>query len=70
LSRTAQRRSQIGVGLGEDRFEREKLEFHERVRRGFLELARAEPDRFRIINAAESAQAVAEAIKKIIDGLL
>jgi dTMP kinase len=70
LSRTAQRRSQIGAGQGEDRFEREKLEFHERVRTGFLELARAEPDRFRIINAAGSSQAVAEAIKNIIDEFL
>ena len=70
LFRTAQRRSQIGVESSEDRFEREKLEFHERVRKGFLELARAEPDRFRIINAAGSSEAVAEAIKNTIDELV
>ena len=67
LSRTTQRRSQIGAGQSEDRFEREELEFHERVRTGFLELARAEPARFRIINAAGSARVVAEEIKNIID---
>lgn len=67
LSRTAQRRSQTAAGQSEDRFEREKLDFHERIRAGFLELARAEPDRFRIINAAGSAQAVAEDIKNIIE---
>lgn len=67
LSRTKQRRSQTGAGQSEDRFEREELEFHERVRRGFLELARAEPIRFRIINAAAPAQAVAEEIKNIFD---
>lgn len=67
LSRTAQRRSQTGAGQGEDRFEQETLEFHERVRAGFLELARAEPDRFRIIDAAGSSRVVAEAIKNIID---
>jgi dTMP kinase len=71
LSRTAQRRSQIGAaGQSEDRFEREKLEFHERIRAGFLELARAEPGRFRIINAAGSARAVAEEIRNIIEGEL
>ena len=70
LSRTTQRRSQTAAGQSEDRFEREKLDFHERIRAGFLELARAEPDRFRIINAAGSAQAVAEDIKNIIEGEL
>jgi dTMP kinase len=70
LSRTAQRRFQMATGQSEDRFEREKLEFHERIRAGFLELARAEPDRFRIIDAAGSARAVAEEIKNIIEGEL
>jgi dTMP kinase len=66
LSRSAQR-SQMGAGQSGDRFEREKLEFHERIRAGFLELARTEPDRFRIINAAGSARAVTEEIRNIID---
>jgi dTMP kinase len=67
LSRTAQRQSQTASGRNEDRFEREKIEFHERVRAGFLELARAEPNRFRIIDAARSAKEVGQEIKKIID---
>jgi dTMP kinase len=70
LSRTAQRQSQTASGRNEDRFEREKIEFHERVRAGFLELARAEPDRFRIIDAARSAEEVGQEIKNIIDGEL
>jgi dTMP kinase len=67
LSRTAQRQSLAASGRNEDRFEREKIEFHERVRAGFLELARAEPLRFRIINAARSVEEIAEEIKNIID---
>jgi dTMP kinase len=70
LSRTAQRQSQTASGRNEDRFEREKIEFHERVRAGFLELARAQPDRFRIIDAARSAEEVGQEIKNIIDGEL
>ena len=70
LSRTAQRQSQTVSGRNEDRFEREKIEFHERVRAGFLELSRAEAHRFRIIDAARSAEEVGQEIKNIIDGEL
>jgi dTMP kinase len=51
----------------EDRFEREKLEFHENVRQGFLELARGEPARFRIIDASRSVAEVFKQIREIID---
>lgn len=51
----------------EDRFEREKLEFHEKVRQGFLELARAEPERFRVIDASRPVTQVTEQICAIID---
>jgi len=70
LSRTAQRQSQTASARNEDRFEQEKIEFHERVRAGFLELARAEPRRFRIIDAARPAEEVGQEIKNIIDGEL
>jgi dTMP kinase len=68
LSRTAQRQSQaVTTRSRQDRFEREKIEFHEKVRMGFLELARAEPERFRIIDAARSVVEVGQEIKNIID---
>lgn len=51
----------------EDRFEREDLQFHEKVRAGFLALAAAEPKRFRVIDASRSAEDVTLAIRKIID---
>jgi dTMP kinase len=37
-----------------DRFELEKADFHLRVRQRYLEFAHAEPERFRIVNAASS----------------
>ncbi len=67
LSRTAQRQSQTVSGRNEDRFEKEKIDFHERVRRGFLELARAEPQRFRIIDATRTVEEIAQDIKNIVD---
>ncbi len=38
-----------------DRLDGEALAFYERVRRGFLELARAEPERFRIVDSSGSS---------------
>jgi len=68
LGRTASRQKQLPRDEPmEDRFEREKLEFHERVRAGFLDLAQQEPDRFRIIDAARPTEDVSQAIRKIID---
>ena len=68
LSRTARRQLKVRGGEGrEDRFEREKLEFHQRVRQGFLELARAEPKRFRVIDASRPAEEVAREIQSVVD---
>jgi dTMP kinase len=71
LSRTARRQLKARAGEGrEDRFERERLEFHQRVREGFLELARAEPRRFRIIDASRPVGDVAREIQTVVDGEL
>jgi dTMP kinase len=47
---------------GEMRFESKGLAFHAKLRDGFLAIARAEPDRCRLIDAAGSMDAVADAI--------
>ncbi|MCH8275616.1 MAG: dTMP kinase [Armatimonadetes bacterium] len=44
-----------------DRLDREPVEFHRRVREGFLREASREPERWRIINAAEPPEALLEA---------
>lgn len=44
------------------RFEEEPLEFHERVRQGYRELAAREPDRFCVIDAAQPQERVSEII--------
>lgn len=46
-----------------DRMERKARSFHERVRRGFLALARHEPRRFVVINASQSAAEVRQQIE-------
>ncbi|MDH3444756.1 MAG: dTMP kinase [Deltaproteobacteria bacterium] len=68
LSRTAKRMAEEQAGSSrEDRFEREMPEFHEKVRAGFLALARAEPERFRIIDASRSVVEVTQEIKATVD---
>lgn len=47
-----------GRGVAPDRFERETIAFHERVRAGFRTLAAAEPGRFCILDASASFDAV------------
>ena len=50
------------TGGGADRLESEELAFHQRVRDGFLRIAAADPDRFRVVDAGRSAETVARAV--------
>lgn len=53
-----------------DRLEAEKESFHERVREGYLTLAAAEPNRFLVVNAADSVDDVAAAILVRLEAVL
>jgi dTMP kinase len=55
---------------GPDRFESERIDFHERVREGFLDIARLEPWRVHVIDGARSIQEVHEQIVRIVDAKL
>ena len=55
---------------GSDRIEREKIDFHERVRAGFLRIAREEPGRVRVVDGAKSLDEVAAAVRENVDALL
>lgn len=46
-----------------DRMEQEPLAFYEAVRQGYLTLARAEPDRFCVLDATQSITQIAEQIR-------
>jgi dTMP kinase len=50
-------------GSAEDRFERLDISFHERLRHGYLEIARREPQRCRVIDAAQAAETIADQIE-------
>jgi dTMP kinase len=53
-----------------DRLEAEPAEFHLRVRQGFLDLARAEPGRYLVLNADRPADAVTRDIQERVRGVL
>jgi len=55
---------------GSDRIEREKIDFHERVRAEFLRLAQAEPERISVVDGTKSIDDVAAAIREIVDRVL
>ncbi len=50
----------------ETRFEKEALSFHEKIRKGYLELARLEPQRFRVIDASQGKNKVQMDIEKAL----
>jgi dTMP kinase len=50
----------------ETRFEEERLSFHKKVRAGYLELSRLDPERFRIIDASKDEHEVREEIINIL----
>lgn len=53
-----------------DRLEAEALEFHDRVRKGYLQLAREESHRFQIIDATQSEEAIAAEIWARVEPLI
>ena len=65
----------VEIGLGralsratkEIRFETKDLEFHRRLREGFLEIARREPDRCAIVDASRPPDSVAAHIWSIVE---
>lgn len=63
------RRQQRGV---QDRYEQQGLEFQQRLRAGFLKLAKEEPERLQVIDALGSQQEVTakvlQAISRVISG--
>ncbi len=53
-----------------DRMEQEKLEFYEKVRKGYFYIAQKDPERIKIIKYEEGVNKVFEKIKKYLQNLL
>jgi len=54
----------------ETRFENESVAFHEKIRTGYLEQARLEKDRFRVVDASRSKERVRDDIVRFLSELM
>ena len=69
LSR-AKSRIEASTGPREERFELENIQFHQRVRDGYLQLAASEPSRFLTVSADGAIDGIAEVIAaQVLDKL-
>ncbi len=60
LSRT------MGRDHNEDRFERMDISFHERMRQGFLDIAKENPNRCVVIDASQSVDVIQQVMRDVI----
>lgn len=62
--------SMARVGTEKDRLERAGIEFHKRVRNGYLEIAKQNPQRIKVVDASQSISNVQKDVLKIIENYL
>ncbi|HXV31004.1 MAG TPA: dTMP kinase [Sinorhizobium sp.] len=55
---------------GPDRFEKEQLETHEKRREAFLDIAEADPERCRVVDATRPPEAIAAEVLSLVEALL
>jgi dTMP kinase len=58
------------LGKNLDRIEGETVEFHERVRNGYLEIAHREPERVKVVDATGSVEATFVKVRQLVESLL
>lgn len=70
LQRAHARNLQCHAAVNEGRFEAEALEFHRRVRQGYLDLAQKNPARIKIVSALESPYEIHGRVVEYVEALL
>ena len=58
--------SQARVGSEKDRMESAGIEFFERVRQGFLEIAKQEPNRVKVVDSKQSIEEIHKQILELV----
>jgi dTMP kinase len=58
------------LGQDLDRIESEAVDFHEKVRNGYIEIANSHPERVRVVDSSGAIEATAAEINRIVDEFL
>jgi dTMP kinase len=66
INRIEKNSADDATALREERFEKESIEFHKRVREGYLSLAEKESDRFVVIDGDKGIKDTADMILKVV----
>jgi dTMP kinase len=66
LTRVKKNRNQLVF----DRIEAEKIEFHQKVRNGFIQIAKREPNRVILVDASQNPNVITDQISKLVVNLL
>jgi dTMP kinase len=66
LKRATERDNLLKDSSFSDRFERESLDFHNKVREGYLGILQREPERLRLIDATRDIDAIQEEVRRHI----
>ena len=67
LSRAESRKDEPGL---EDRFERRRIDFHEKLRAGFLDVAKRNPERCIVIDGLQDAETIAHQVWETVQSRL
>jgi len=70
LARALRRIAGLGGSAREDRFEREHLDFHRRIREGYLAIARQEPGRVKVLDASKDIASTRQDVRAILAAFL
>lgn len=70
LERTFKKRNPNKIEKSADRMELENIEFHRKVRDGYLKLAQMEPERIKVLNAEEAPDEIYKKIIEIVESKL
>lgn len=62
--------SMARVGAEKDRLESAGIEFHKRVRNGYLEIAKKNSQRIKVVDASQTIEDVQRDVIKIVEGVL
>ena len=66
FKRVAERALEDGLAMTGDRFEKEELDWHRRLREGFLDIARNNPDRCVVLSADQAEESLEQEIWDLV----